>query len=92
MNKAQFVTAVASIAGTSKSDVEKVVDATFDVIGNAMKEGDEIRLVNFGIFTSLQQAAKEARNPRTGEKIAIPARRVPKFKPGKQLKDKVEGK
>ncbi len=92
MNKAEFIAEISQVSGFSKNDTEKLVDATFDVIGNALKNGEEVRLLSFGIFTSVLQKAKTARNPRTGEKIDVPERMVPKFKPGKPLKDKIEKK
>lgn len=58
----------------------------------AWKGGDDVRLIGFGTFSVAQRAATEGRNPRTGEKIQIPASKQPKFKPGKELKEAVNGK
>lgn len=89
MNKNELVAAVADAADISKSDATKAVDAVFDSITDTLKKGDDVRLVGFGTFAVAQRAASEGRNPRTGEKINIPASKQPKFKPGKGLKDAV---
>lgn len=87
MNKQDLVAHVAEAAGLSKADAGKAVDAVFDGITATLKKGDEVRLIGFGSFLVAERAASEGRNPRTGEKIAIPASKQPKFKPGKGLKD-----
>jgi len=87
VNKNDLVALVADAAGLSKVDATKAVDAVFDGIINSLKKGDEVRLVGFGTFAVAERAASEGRNPRTGEKIDIPASKQPKFKPGKTLKD-----
>ncbi|MBI5162974.1 MAG: HU family DNA-binding protein [Magnetospirillum sp.] len=90
MNKNDLVTAVASGTGLSKSDAAKAVDGVFDAITGALKGGDEVRLVGFGTFSVAARAASEGRNPRTGEKITIPASKQPKFKAGKGLRDSIQ--
>jgi DNA-binding protein HU-beta len=65
------------------------VDAVLSSIAKSLKKGDEVRLVGFGTFSVAKRAASEGRNPRTGEKIKIPASKQPKFKAGKALKDAV---
>ena len=87
MNKNDLVALVADAAGLSKIDATKAVDAVFDGIIQSLKEGEEVRLVGFGTFDVSDRAASEGRNPRTGEKINIPASKQPKFKAGKTLKD-----
>ena len=89
MNKNDLVSTVAGKTGLSKSDAGKAVDAVFDAVTDSLKKGDEVRLVGFGTFTVSERAATEGRNPRTGEKITIPASKQPKFKAGKGLKDSV---
>lgn len=91
MNKADLVARVAELSGMTKADTEKAVEATFDAITNALKSGEEVRLVGFGSFSVASRAASEGRNPRTGEKIQIPASKQPKFSAGKGLKDAVNG-
>ena len=89
MNKNDLVATVAASTGLSKSDATKAVDGVFGAITDALKKGEEVRLVGFGTFSVAQRAASEGRNPRTGEKIQIPASVQPKFKAGKGLKDAV---
>ncbi|CAO3407149.1 HU family DNA-binding protein [Azospirillum largimobile] len=87
MNKNDLVAHVAEASGLSKTDATKAVDAVFDSIAESLKKGDEVRLVGFGTFAVAERPATEGRNPRTGEKIDIPASKQPKFKAGKTLKD-----
>jgi DNA-binding protein HU-beta len=89
VNKNELVAAVADAADISKADATKAVDSVFDTITDALKSGGDVRLVGFGTFSVAARAASEGRNPRTGEKINIPASKQPKFKPGKGLKDAV---
>ena len=89
MNKNDLIAQVADDCGLSKADTTKAVDAVFDSITAALKKGNEVRLVGFGTFHVAKRAASEGRNPRTGEKINIPASKQPKFKAGKALKDAV---
>ena len=89
MNKNDLVSSVAEAAGLSKADAGKAVDAVFDSIKSALSGGGEVRLVGFGTFAVSKRAAREGRNPRTGETIKIPASKQVKFKPGKDLSDGV---
>ena len=89
-NKNDLVTAVANTTGLSKTDAGKAVDGVFDAITAALKSGEEVRLVGFGTFSVSARAASEGRNPRTGQKINIPASKQPKFKAGKVLRDSVQ--
>lgn len=89
MNKNDLVAEVAADAGLSKADATKAVDAVFDAITASLKNGAEVRLVGFGTFSVTNRRASEGRNPRTGEKIMIPASKLPKFRAGKGLKDAV---
>ncbi|MGE5768165.1 MAG: HU family DNA-binding protein [Bacteroidota bacterium] len=89
MNKNDLVAVVADKTGLSKADATKSVDCVFDAITDSLKTGEEVRLVGFGTFTVSKRAASEGRNPRTGERIQIPASKQPKFKAGKGLKDAV---
>ena len=86
VNKNDLVAAVAANTGLSKSDSANSVDSVIDAITGALKGGQEVRLVGFGTFSVAQRAASQGRNPRTGERINIPASRQPKFKAGKALK------
>jgi len=87
VNKQDLIGVVAAQTGLSKGDATKAVDGVFDAITAALQKSDEVRLVGFGTFHVAKRAASEGRNPRTGEKINIPASRQPKFKAGKGLKD-----
>lgn len=87
MNKTELVSAMAEKAGVTKKDAEKVLSAFIDVVGDALKNGDKIQLVGFGTFETRERAAREGKNPQTGEKIKIAACTVPAFKAGKALKD-----
>ena len=87
MNKNDLVAVVADNAGLSKADAAKAVDAVVDGITDALKAGDDVRLVGFGTFLVSPRAASTGRNPRTGATIQIPASNQPKFKAGKGLKD-----
>jgi DNA-binding protein HU-beta len=87
VNRNELVDAVASKSDLRKGDASKAVDAVFESIEEALKKGDEVRLVGFGTFSVTARAASEGRNPRTGEKIQIAASKQPKFKAGKGLRD-----
>jgi DNA-binding protein HU-beta len=89
VNKNDLVAAVSGGTGLSKADSANAVDSVIDSITGALKAGQEVRLVGFGTFSVAQRAASQGRNPRTGERISIPASRQPKFKAGKALKDAV---
>ena len=89
MNKNDLVSVVADKSGLSKTDSTSAVDSVFDAITDSLRGGGEVRLVGFGTFSVSQRRASEGRNPRTGEKIQIPASKQPKFKAGKGLKDAV---
>ena len=87
MNKNDLIAAVADSAGLTKADAAKAVDSILENITASLKKQNEVRLVGFGTFSVARRAASEGRNPRTGEKIKIPASKRPKFSAGKALKD-----
>ncbi|UOE95609.1 MULTISPECIES: HU family DNA-binding protein [Bacillaceae] len=89
MNKTDLINAVAEQAELSKKDASKAVDAVFESITGALKDGGKVQLVGFGSFEVRERSARKGRNPQTGEEIEIPATKNPAFKPGKQLKDSV---
>lgn len=89
MNKTELISAVAEKSGVSKKDADKIVNATFDAIKEALAKGDKVALVGFGNFEVKERAAREGKNPQTGEKIKIAACKVPGFKAGKALKEAV---
>lgn len=89
MNKTELVAAVAEQAGLSKKDAEAAVKAFTDVVAEELKKGEKVQLVGFGTFEVSERAARDGRNPRTGETMPIAASKAPKFKAGKALKDMV---
>ena len=80
---------MAEEAALSKKDAEKAVSAFIDVISEQLVKGERVQLVGFGTFEVSERAAREGRNPRTGETMKIEASKMPRFKVGKALKDKV---
>lgn len=89
MTKAEFVAKVAEKAELKKVDAEKAVNAFLETVSETLKAGDKVVFTGFGSFEVTERAAKEGRNPSTGEKMQIKAAKVPKFKTGKGLKDAV---
>lgn len=90
MNKTELVAAVAAKAEISKKDADKAVAAVIDSVTDALKAGDKVQLIGFGTFEVRERVAKEARNPKTGETIKVPATKVPAFKAGAALKAAVK--
>jgi len=88
MNKADLVNAVAEVV-TTKKEAQEAVDCVFNTIKQALKKNDTVQVVGFGSFKVSKRDARKGRNPQTGEEIQIAARMVPKFVPGKGLKDAV---
>ena len=89
MTKKELVDHVADKCDMTKADSERALSCIVDTIFDSLKKGDEVAIAGFGAFSTSQRAAREARNPRTGEIVKVPAMRVPKFKAGKALKDAV---
>jgi DNA-binding protein HU-beta len=89
MNKGELVDAIAHQTQVSKKDVDAILSATMDVIVATVAAGDKVTLVGFGSFEPRQRQAREGRNPKTGQKIKIPATKVPGFSAGKAFKEKV---
>lgn len=89
MNKTELVAAIAEQTELSKKDSEKALKAFIDVVTSELQKGEKIQLVGFGTFEVAERAAREGRNPLTGEKMQIKASKAPKFKAGKALKDAV---
>ena len=89
MNKTELVAAMAKDTNLSKKDVEAVLKSFIDVVTDELKKGEKIQLVGFGTFETRVRAEREGRNPRTKEVIKIPASIAPVFKPGKELKERV---
>jgi len=89
MNKTELVDAIAKQSGLSKKDAEKALKAFTEVVGDELKAGNKVQLVGFGTFEVSERAAREGRNPQTGETMKIAASKAPKFSAGKALKDLV---
>ena len=89
MNKTELVAAMAESADLSKKDAEKALKAFIEVVTDELKKDEKVQLVGFGTFETSQRAAREGRNPHTGEIMQIKASKAPKFKAGKALKDAV---
>ena len=87
MNRMELVAAIAEKTELSKKDAEKAMKAFTDVVAEELKKGEKIQLVGFGTFEVSERAAREGRNPQTGEAMQIAASKSPKFKAGKALKD-----
>ncbi len=91
MNKQQLIDAAADRTDLSKSDVSNALDVILDTVTSALKAGDKVTLTGFGNFEVRDRAARTGRNPQTGEEMQIKASKAPAFKPGKALKDAVNG-
>ncbi len=90
MNKAAIAEAVHGILGGTKVQAEQAVETMINSIIDSLKKGEEVSIAGLGIFSVKQRAARQARNPRTGESINVPAMKVPKFRAAKALKDAVK--
>ena len=92
MNKQELVAKLAEKSGMTKASANDAINGFTEVVKEALTAGDSIQLIGFGTFAVKERAAREARNPRTGEKVKIAASKSPVFKPGKALKDAVNVK
>ncbi len=89
MNKTDLINEVAAKTGMTKKDVDKIVNAFFSSVEDALKSGDKVQLIGFGTFEVRDRQERKGRNPQTGEEITIAATKVPAFKAGKALKEAV---
>jgi integration host factor subunit beta len=87
MTKAELVEDVARAAELTKKDAERLVEIVFESIIESLNQGEKIELRGFGSFRVRERGARRGRNPKTGDPVSIPAKRVPYFKPGKELKE-----
>lgn len=92
MNKAELVDAIAGGAGITKAQANAALDTFTDTVVKTLKKGDKVTLVGFGTFSVSERSARSGRNPQTGEVIKIKARKVPRFKAGKEFSTKIGGK
>ena len=91
MNKTQLIDVVATKTGLKKKDAEAAVNAMNEAIAEALAAGDKVQLIGFGTYEVKERAAREGRNPKTGETIQVPASKKPAFTASKVLKDQVNG-
>lgn len=91
MNKAEMIEKIATDAGITKTQANEALDAFTNCVIGALKKGDRVTLVGFGTFSVSERAARNGRNPQTGETIKIKARKVPKFKAGKDFSGRITG-
>ena len=89
MNKSELIASIAEHAEIERKEAENAVKAFLEVVTQELAKGEKIQIVGFGTFEVRERAARKGNNPQTGEEIDIPAAKVPKFKPGKALKDAV---
>ncbi|MFL2434083.1 MAG: integration host factor subunit beta [Vicinamibacterales bacterium] len=92
MTKAALVEEVARVAELTKKHSEVIVDAVFESIVNALQRGEKIELRGFGSFRLRRREPRKGRNPKTGDRVDVPSKRVPYFKPGKELKELINSK
>lgn len=90
MNKQALIEAVHEKIGGTKASAEQAVETIIDSVISTLKKGDEVSIAGLGIFSAKMRAARQARNPRTGEMVSVPAMRVPKFRAAKGFKDAVK--
>lgn len=90
MNKKELVSQVSEDTGYHKKEIKEILEGTLEAISKTLANGEKVQLVGFGTFEVSERAAREGRNPQTGKKIKIAARKVPKFRPGKVLKDQIQ--
>lgn len=90
MNKAELVEAVSKVTRQTKAETERTLDAFIDVVTKNISKKEGVKLVGFGTFAVSDRKQRIGRNPQTGEEIQIPARKVPVFRPGKELKETVK--
>ena len=89
MNKAELVDAIAADTKCTKKDAEAFIKSFTATVSRTLAKGEDLQLIGFGTFCVSERAARTGRNPKTGQDITIPAAKMPKFKPGKALKDSV---
>ncbi len=92
MNKTELIAEIAQKTGLTKKDAEQAVKALVETVTEQLKKGEKVQMVGFGTFEVSKRAAREGRNPRTGDTMKIKASKAPKFKPGKALKDAINKK
>jgi DNA-binding protein HU-beta len=90
MNKKDLIRSIAESAQVSRTTAERGLNGLLAALESAMKEGQRVTVVGFGSFSVVERAPRTGRNPKTGEMVPIPSRRVVRFRPGKELAEKIE--
>lgn len=90
MTKAELISVIAEEAGITKASASKALESYVNTVAKELKKSGKLGLVGFGTFSVVMREAREGRNPQTGDIIKIPAKKVVKFKPGKELSDKIK--
>ncbi len=90
MNKTELVSEIGSKVGLTNKETQNVIDALTEAVGDALSKGERVTLVGFGTFKVVNKKARRGVNPQTRETIQIPAKKVPKFVPGKDLREKIK--
>ncbi|MDN5342975.1 HU family DNA-binding protein [Oceanotoga sp. DSM 15011] len=90
MNKKELISALAEKIGVSKKDAGTYLDSFVEIVSESLENGEEVKLVGFGTFSVSERKARKGVNPQTKKPIEIPARKVPKFRPGNELKERVK--
>jgi integration host factor subunit beta len=91
MTKADLIEEVSRVVEMTRKDSEVIVEAIFDAVVRSLRSGDKIEIRGFGSFRTRQRQSRVGRNPKTGARVEVPAKRIPYFKPSKELKDLVNG-
>ena len=91
MTKAELIEEVTRVVEITRKDSEGIVEAIFDSIVRSLRTADKIEIRGFGSFRTRQRPARVGRNPKTGERVEVPAKKIPYFKPSRELKDLVKG-
>lgn len=92
MNRNELIAEMAKLSKLTKADCEKALKAFIEAVHHAVASSDDVRIIGHGTYTFIERKATKARNPRTGDVINVPATKSPKFKPGKEFKDRVNKK
>jgi DNA-binding protein HU-beta len=87
VNKAELVTAISAKTGLTKKSAEEALDAVLDTVADIVRDGDRVAIAGFGTFLLVERGARKARNPKTGQEVLIAARKMPRFIPGKKLRE-----
>lgn len=91
MNKSELLDQIVKDSSLNKSEVEAILNKTIEIISKTVSKGEGVKLIGFGTFDQLSRKERKGRNPKTGATIKIPAARVPRFRPGKEFKDILNG-